>query len=437
MDEKEKENIPEEPTLGHAAPGELFRLHRHLSWKYIRGFATLIVVGLILGVIGGLVGTAFCYALRFAANTRAGNPWLVYLLPLGGLAIVWLYSQKGLRPTDTNGVLLAIHTPSRVPFATAPLIFISTAITHLLGGSAGREGAALQLGGVLGYHFGKLCKLNERDSHLVVMAGMSAVFAALFGAPLTAAIFAIEVASVGILHFSGIVPCLTASLTANYIANALGASAESFPLSDISAFTFSQIGSVMLIAAVCAVISIVFCVSLKHMHYFAAKKIPDPYWRVFIAGCAVVLLTVILGTNDYNGAGMDVISRAMDGVARPEAFLWKLLFTVITMSCGYKGGEIVPAMFIGATLGCTLGNLLGLAPGLGAAVGLVCMFCGSLNCPISAIFLGVELFGAANLYFFAIAAAISYMLSANFGLYREQKIVYSKIKPKFINRYTD
>jgi len=434
---EEKENFAEEPTLGNAAPGELFRLHRHLSWKYIRSFTTLIVVGLILGVGGGLVGTAFCYALRFAVNTRTANPWLLYLLPLGGLVIVWLYRQKGLRPTDTNGILLAIHTPSHVPFATAPLIFVSTAITHLLGGSAGREGAALQLGGVLGYHFGRICKLNERDTHLVVMAGMSAVFSALFGAPLTAAIFAIEVASVGILHFSGIVPCLTASLTANYLANSLGASAESFPLSDIPDFTISQIGSVMLIAAVCAVVSIVFCVSLKHTHYLAAKKLPNPYIRVFAAGCLVVLLTAVLGTRDYNGAGMDVIAAAMGGTARPEAFLWKLLFTVITMSCGYKGGEIVPAMFIGATLGCTLGNLLGLPPGIGAAVGLVCMFCGSLNCPISAIFLGVELFGASNLYFFAIAAAVSYMLSANFSLYREQKIVYSKIKPKFINRYSD
>ena len=150
-----------------------------------------------------------------------------------------------------------------------------------------------------------------------------------------------------------------------------------------------------------------------------------------------MLLSVLLGTRDYNGAGMDVIAAAMQGHARPEAFALKMLFTVLTMTTGYKGGEIVPAMFIGATAGCVLGELFALAPGLGAAVGLLGMFCGSLNCPISAIFLGVEMFGGANIQYYAIAAAISFMLSANFGLYKEQKIVYSKIRAEFINRYTD
>ena len=154
-------------------------------------------------------------------------------------------------------------------------------------------------------------------------------------------------------------------------------------------------------------------------------------------GLAVAVLTWALGTTAYNGAGMDVIAAAMGGQANWYDFLLKLIFTVITMTSGYKGGEIVPAMFIGATLGCVLGSLLGLPAGLGAAVGLLGMFCGSLNCPLSSILLGAELFGGANIQFFAIAAAISYMLSANFGLYKEQKIVYSKIHPVYINRYTD
>ena len=155
------------------------------------------------------------------------------------------------------------------------------------------------------------------------------------------------------------------------------------------------------------------------------------------AGCLIALLTFALRTGDYNGAGMDVIAAAVAGNALPAAFALKLLFTVITMTSGYKGGEIVPAMFIGSTLGCVLGSLLGLEPGLGAAVGLIGMFCGSLNCPISSIFLGIELFGASNVQFYAIASAVSFILSANFGLYKEQKIVYSKLHPEFINRYTD
>ena len=415
----------------------LFRRHWRLTLRYLRTFVLWVVTGLAVGALGGLVGTAFCYAVREATALRGAHPWLLYLLPAGGLLIVWLYRLRGMHPTDTNGVLLAIHAPTSIPASTAPLIFIGTTLTHLFGGSAGREGAALQLGGVLGYRLGRALKLDEKDTHLIVMCGMSSVFSALFGSPLTAAVFAMEVASVGILHFSAILPCLTASLAAAYLANILGAAAETFPLGAAVPFTWASAGSVAGIAAACAVLSIVYCIALRQGGRKLGEWIPNGYLRVFLGGSAVVLLTLALGTQDYNGAGMDVIAAAMQGSARPEAFALKMLFTVLTMTTGYKGGEIVPAMFIGATAGCVLGNLLGLAPGLGAAVGLLGMFCGSLNCPISAIFLGVEMFGGANIQYYAIAAAISFMLSANFGLYKEQKIVYSKIRPEFINRYTD
>ena len=417
--------------------GKWFRWHTRQTLLYIHGFLAWAGVGVVLGIVGGLVGAAFCHSVEYVTAFRTAHRWIIWLLPLGGLLIVWLYGLRGLRPTDTNGILLAIHSPSAIPGATAPLIFGSTVLTHLLGGSAGREGAALQLGGVLGYRLGKLLKLDEKDIHLVVMCGMSAVFAALFGSPLTAAVFAIEVASVGILHFSAILPCLTSALTAAYLARFLGAGAESFPLPSEFPFTFANVGSVMGIAAVCAVVSIVYCVALRRGGKLWARALPNPYLRAAAGGLLVAVLTWALGTTAYNGAGMDVIAAAMAGQARPEAFALKLAFTVITMTSGYKGGEIVPAMFIGATLGCVLGSLLGLPAGLGAAVGLLGMFCGSLNCPLSSILLGVELFGGANIQFFAIAAAISYMLSANYGLYKEQKIVYSKIHPVYIDRYTD
>ena len=414
-----------------------FRWHSRQTMLYIHGFIAWIAVGLALGILGGLVGAAFCYAIQYATLFRTGHSWIIWLLPAGGLLIVWLYGRRGMHPTDTNGILLAIHSPSSIPGVTAPLIFTSTAITHLLGGSAGREGAALQLGGVLGYRLGKLLKLDEKDIHLMVMCGMSAVFAALFGSPLTAAVFAIEVASVGILHFSAILPCLTSALTAAYLAKFLGAGAESFPLPAAFPFTFGTVGAVAAIAAACAVVSIFYCVALRRGGRLWARAVPSPYLRAAAGGLLVAVLTWALGITAYNGAGMDVIAAAMTGQARPEAFLLKLIFTVITMTSGYKGGEIVPAMFIGATLGCVLGAALGLPAGLGAAVGLLGMFCGSLNCPLSSILLGVELFGGANIQFFAIAAAISYILSANYGLYKEQKIVYSKIHPVYIDRYTD
>ena len=428
---------PEKPNTPPEKFSLVFHRHLRLTLRYLYSFVLWTLTGLIIGAAGGLIGTAFCFAIREASVLRNAYPWLVYFLPVGGLFIVWLYRLRGMHPTDTNGVLLAIHTTGSIPTSTAPLIFVGTTITHLFGGSAGREGAALQLGGTLGYQLGRALHLDDKDTHLIVMCGMSSVFSALFGSPLTAAVFAMEVASVGILHFSAILPCLTASLTAAYIASALGAAAETFPLGAAISFTVGNVGIVVLIAIACAVLSIVYCIALRQGGKELGKLIPNSYLRVFLGGLSVVLLTILVGTRDYNGAGMDIIAAAMEGNARPEAFILKMLFTVLTMTTGYKGGEIVPAMFIGATAGCVIGNLFGLAPGLGAAVGLLGMFCGSLNCPISAVFLGVEMFGGANIQFYAIAAAVSYMLSANFGLYKEQKIVYSKIRPEFINRYTD
>ena len=402
---------------------------------YLRGFFLWVLAGLLLGLAGGLVGSAFSLCVRLATGLRLQHPWLIWLLPLGGLGIALLYHIRALQPTDTNGILLAIHSPARIPLMTGPVIFVSSVLSHLLGASVGREGAALQIGGVLGYHLARLFRQGEKDTHLIVMCGMSAVFSALFGAPLTAAVFAIEVASVGILHFSAIVPCLTAALTATWVAGVLGVPGEYFPLPAIS-FSLENIGAVALISLAGAGMSILFCLSLRQGHRLTARLLPNRFWRIAAGGLLLAILTQLVGTMDYNGAGMDVVAASLQGHARPAAFLWKLVFTVISVSCGFKGGEIVPSMFIGATMGCLLSGFLSIDPGVGAAVGLLSMFCGCLNCPISSVFLGLEMFGGANIRFFAVACAISYMLSANYGLYEEQKIVYSKLHPEFIDRYT-
>ena len=409
-----------------------FKRYIDYSAYFLRDLA----FGALTGIVGGLVGTAFCYAISWATGLRTENSWLVWLLPLAGLVIVFFYRLHGIHPTDTNGVLVAVRKPKAISASTGPLIFGGTVLTHLFGGSAGREGAALQLGGVLGWHLAKLFRQDEKDSHILVMSGMSAVFAALFGTPVTAAVFAMEVISVGILHFSAIVPCLASALTASFIANGLGVASESVML-PVYDFAWTNMGGCVLIAVLCALVSMIYCIGLSQTHRLAKKYLANPYLRIAVAGTLVALLSFAIGTDDYNGAGMHIIHKALHGEARPEAFALKLVFTVVTMSCGYKGGEIVPAMFIGATLGCVLGNLVGLPAGLGAAVGLLSMFCGSLNCPLSSILLGLELFGGGNLQFYAIAAAVSFMLSENYGLYSKQKIMYSKLRPEFINAYTD
>ena len=184
---------------------------------------------------------------------------------------------------------------------------------------------------------------------------------------------------------------------------------------------------VIVLALLCAVVSIIFCVAIKKCEHITEKLMPNRYLRTVLCAAAIILLTLITGTYDYNGAGMNVIERAISGSARPEAFILKIIFTVITISAGFKGGEIVPTFFIGSTFGCVMGGLLGLQPGFGAAIGFVALFCGVTNCPIASVLLAIEVFGGESALLFAVACGISYMMSGYFGLYKSQKIVYSKL----------
>lgn len=397
-------------------------------------FFKWIIISIITGVVGGAVGSIFHLSVELATKTRIEHSWILYLLPFGGLLIVFLY-KKGMKgDPGTNLVINSIRTDGKVPFLMAPLIFLGTVITHLFGGSAGREGAALQLGGSIGSQIGNLIGLDEKDMHLITLCGMSSVFSALFGTPLTATFFAMEVISIGIIHYSAFIPCIVSSVTAYYISIYFGLDPVRFNLNVIPEISLINIVKVMILGSLCAVVSIIFCNLLHKSNNISKKIISNAYVRVFIGGIIIVLLTIIIGTRDYNGAGMDVILNAMNGTAKPEAFLLKMIFTAITISVGYKGGEIVPTFFIGATFGCVVGKFLGLDPCFGAAVGLVALFCGVVNTLITSIILSIELFGAGNIVLFAIACGVSYMESGYYSLYSSQKIMYSKIKAEYINR---
>ena len=190
---------------------------------------------------------------------------------------------------------------------------------------------------------------------------------------------------------------------------------------------------VIILAILCALVSIAFCSAIKFFDKFAEKKFPNAYARAIIGGCAIIVLTFAVRSYDYNGAGMDIISRAMEGVAVPYAFILKIIFTVITISAGFKGGEIVPTFFIGSTFGCIVGGLLGIDPGFGAAIGFVALFCGVVNCPVASIMLALEVFGSGSILIFAIVCGVSYMMSGYYGLYSSQKIMYSKLEATYIN----
>lgn len=400
---------------------------------FLTTFVKWILISIVIGVIGGAVGTLFHICVEKATAFRIANSAALWFLPLGGIAIVALYKLSGLGSKGTDYVLHSAYTDGKVPESMAPVIFASTVITHLFGGSAGREGAALQLGGSIGSQIGKFFKLDENDMQVAVMCGMSTVFSALFGTPLTAAFFAMGVASIGALHYSSFIPCIVAAITASGISARFGAEPVHFFLDTIPDMSVLNMVRTGTLAVLCAVLSIVFCLTMKETGKLFKKLFKNEYIRAVAGGVLIIVLTLICGTRDYNGAGMDVIERAISGEAVAYAFALKIIFTAITIESGYKGGEIVPTFFIGATFGCIVGGILGLNPGFSAAIGMVATFCGVVNCPVASIMLSIEVFGGQGVGFFALACAISYMLSGYFSLYSSQKIVFSKLKNKVIN----
>lgn len=396
-----------------------------------------VIFSIIVGLIVGLCGTAFFLGLSFVTIVRTQNPWLIYLLPVGGLGIVALYHLlKDADDTGTNLVISAIHSGDRLPFRMAPLIFISTLITHFFGGSAGREGAALQMGGSIGNSLGKLFRFDEKDKHIMIMCGMSAAFSALFGTPMSASIFSMEMISVGVMYYSALVPCVISSLVAHGVAGYFGISNEFFLIESIPDFNIITAVKISLLAILCASISILFCVILHSSEKLYKKFFEYPYARAFAGGTFVLFATLIIGNQTYNGTGMNIIERCINGTVEPWDFILKILFTALTLGAGYKGGEIVPSFCTGAAFGCLFGQLMGFSPTLCTAVGMTSLFCGVTNCPITSLLISFELFGYDGMPYFLLSISFSYMLSGYFGLYRSQKIVYSKYKTNYINKST-
>ena len=413
-------------------------LHINLKnriYPSLRALVKWLILSAAIGVVCGVAGAGFHHAINGVTRLRETLPWLLFLLPLGGLVIVASYRGLGMEnDSGTNQIIASVRSGKRPPFRLAPLIFLGSVITHLLGGSAGREGAALQIGGSLAATLGRGFRLGEREMNVAVMCGMSGLFSALFGTPLTAAVFAMEVVSVGILHYSALYPCLLSALTAMGITVLLGVPPTTYTLLGLPTLSPLPLVQTAVLGGLCALVAILFCVVVHHTAHLYARYLPNQYLRAVVGGVLVVAVSLMEGSGDYNGAGGHIIALALTGeVHVPWAFLLKLLLTALTLGAGYRGGEIVPTFFVGATFGCAVAPLLGLDPAFGAAIAMVALFCGVVNCPLASILLSVELFGSSGLLFFALACALSYLLSGKFSLYSAQKIVYSKLEPRFID----
>ena len=404
---------------------------------YARAVVKWLCVASVTGILCGVIGTSFHVGVERATELRMTHPWLHYLLPLLGIPVVWSYKLCRVEGIGTDSILEEVHSGRGVSLALLPAIFVSTILTHLGGGSVGREGAALQMGGAIGYQSARLFRMDESDMRTTTTIGMAAFFSALFGTPMAATVFAMEITNVGRVYYAQMFPCLAASLTAYGVSLLMEVPPTRFSVA-VPGLEPLTLLRVAVLAVLCAYLSVLFCETIHAAGKQAAKRLPNPWLRAVLGGACIVILTLLLGTTDYNGAGMGVIARAIEqGEAHPEAFACKLIFTAITLAAGYKGGEVVPSFFVGATFGCVVGPLLGIPAGFAAAIGLVAVFCGAVNCPLASTFLALELFGSQGLIYFAMTCTLSFVFSGYSGIYSSQRILYDKLKAQYINVQTN
>jgi len=418
-------------------------LNEHISlWRFVLKWLVLVVpVGITIGSAIAL----FLSLLTLATQTREQYPSLLYFLPIGGIVIAVLYRYFGASVEQGSDLIVdEIHKPGAgVPRRMAPLIFVGTLISQLLGGSVGREGPAVQMGGSISSLFGHLFKLGADDMRLMLMAGIAAGFGAVFGTPLAGAIFALEVLAVGTLKYDGLLPCLIASVVGDLTCRLWGihqvrhiitASGALNHLSDSAfrAFTFEWdlLWKVAIAAIIFGLASRTFSEFTHGVHRLFKESIKQFWLRPVVGGLIIIGLTYALGTRDYLGLGISssdphaitIESAFSPGGAAPLSWFWKLLFTVITLGSGFKGGEVTPMFFIGATLGNVLAGLFHAPVELFAGIGLVAVFAGATNTPLAGTLLSVELFGSDYLVYFAVAIFLAYLFSGHSGVYLSQRI---------------
>lgn len=414
----------------------MYQLNRNTPMgKNLCYFARWSAFSALIGLATGLVGTAFGHCVLWAGEYFRENRWTIYFLPVTGLLVVWVYHVlKEDKNRGTNMVIEFIYTNSDITPGTAPAVFLGTVLTHLSGGSAGREGAALQMGGSIGNQIGKWLRLDEKDRKIAVMCGMSGAFAALFGTPMAAAVFSMEVISIGVMYYAALVPCVFSAFIGAAVSGSLGLTPEAFPIGAVPEFGLKMALFTILLGFLCALTAELFCIVLHRTAKIYETYFPTPNKRIIAGGFLVIVLTLLSGSIDYNGSGIHLIEQCFEGEVKYGAFLWKILFTAVTLEAGFKGGEIVPTFCIGAAFGCTFAMVTGQPHGLMAACGMLALFVGVTNCPISTLLIGFEMFGYSAMPYFVIVIAVSFTLSGYYSLYSSQKFAYSKLRTEYINR---
>lgn len=418
---------------------EHFSILKHLlRWTFI-----IIPIAIVIGSTVAL----FLWLLNFVIHFRFRNPYILYFLPVAGVLIYFIYKLAGGNAEKGNNLIIdEIHEPGAgVPKRMAPIVLITTIITHLFGGSAGREGTAVQIGGSIAQMFGNWFKLNETDTQIVLMAGVAAGFGAVFGTPLTGAIFALEVLTLGRIQYNALLPCLIASVIGDVTVAAWGVHHTAYHIdvfiiaphwfSAWLPFDFVLLFKIIIASAAFGLASYLFAYMVHGIKTFFVKRVSVQWLIPVLGGLLIISITMLLGKPDYLSLGVD--AEHVGAVTIPSAFqaggadtwswLWKTIYTTITLGTGFKGGEVTPLFYIGATLGNTLSVLMDAPAGLFAALGFIAVFAGATNTPLACTIMGVELFGGQYVLFFAVACFTAYFFSGHSGIYGAQRIGVPKI----------
>ncbi|MBO8172134.1 MAG: voltage-gated chloride channel family protein [Bacillaceae bacterium] len=408
----------------------------HTGLKYKNFFSVLgqwIIFGSIVGIIVGTVTTFLLETNDYLGKVREKRDWLIFLLPLGGLIVGYIYMNYGkvflnntLHNTAelNNLVIDAVHGKKTVPLRMGPIVYFGTFITVLFGGSTGREGAAIQMGGSVASAVNKFFKINIFDAKIILMSGISAGFSSAFGAPIAGTVFGMEMAALGKLKFEALVPCLVSSFVSHYVTTAAwGHKHEEFLIQNIPEISVDTFATVIIISVIFSLVSLLYC-QLRHgIQNFSEKLFNKNHMkRAFVGGLIIVALTLIVGSQDYNGRGLEMLEHSFKGDVSDFAFLAKLVFTAVTLGTGFVGGEAIPLFFIGATLGNTLYAFFDLPLSFLAALGLIAVFSGGANTPITAFLLAMEMFDGKGIEYFFVACLVSYLFSGHHGLWPSQKI---------------
>lgn len=408
-------------------------------------FLFLLRYSLIAALVGILVGSTsafFLTSLDWVTNLREANLSIVWLLPLGGLIIGLLYYYLGDDIVKGNNQLMDefYHPRKIIPLKMAPMVLFGTLVTHLFGGSAGREGTAVQMGGAMADQFTKLFKLHNRDRKILLVMGISAGFASVFGTPLAGAIFAIEVLVMGRMRYEALLPSILAAALADYTCHAWGVAHTQYTIFEVPDFNVINFLWTLLVGIIFGLIAWTFSKTTHFWTQIFKSKIQRPPLRPVIGGVVLAIIFFAMGSSRYMGLGIPIIQSAFTEQVLPYDFILKILFTAFTLGAGFKGGEVTPLFFIGATLGNVLVWFVPLPMSLLAGMGFVAVFAGATNTPIACTFMGIELFGAEAGLFIGLACVISYFFSGHTGIYGSQvvgspkHVLYIKMKSKSIGQ---